>query len=85
MPKIVLSYRRSDAELIAGRIFDRLVARYGDEAVFIDIDDIPLGMDFRKHLRDALSETDVLLATSAPNGLGRVRGAGSMTKMTGYA
>ena len=28
MPRIVISYRRSDSAAIAGRIFDRLVARY---------------------------------------------------------
>ena len=70
MHKIVLSYRRSDAEVIAGRIHDKLVAHYGREAIFMDIDTIPFGMDFRKHIRDALAETDLLLAIISPQWAG---------------
>ena len=61
MPKITVSYRRDDSEAITGRIFDRLVAHYGKTAVFRDIDDIPPGVDFRKHIDEALQETDVLI------------------------
>lgn len=39
MPRIAISYRREDPGVITGRIFDRLVARYGCEAIFRDIDD----------------------------------------------
>ena len=41
MPKIAISYRRADSEAMTGRIFDRLIAHYGKEAIFRDIDDIP--------------------------------------------
>jgi len=61
MPKITVSYRRDDSEAITGRIFDRLVAHYGKTAVFRDIDNIPPGVDFRKHIDEALEETDVLI------------------------
>jgi len=47
MPKIAISYRRADSEAMTGRIFDRLIAHYGKEAIFRDIDDIPPGIDFR--------------------------------------
>jgi hypothetical protein len=50
---IVISYRRSDSEVIAGRIRDRLAARFGDSSVFMDINDIPFGSDFRLHIQDA--------------------------------
>jgi len=61
MPKITVSYRRDDSEAITGRIFDRLVAHYGRTSVFRDIDNIPPGADFRKHIGEALQETDVLM------------------------
>ena len=37
-------------------------AHFGQGAVFIDIDAIPLGLDFRKHLGDAVNQCDILLA-----------------------
>jgi hypothetical protein len=74
MPKICISYRRSDSEGITGRIFDRLVAHYGKDAVFRDIDSIPAGTDFREHLKQVLSQTDVLLAIVGPKWVGARRG-----------
>ena len=44
-PKIVVSYRRADSAM-SGRIFDRLVERFGQNSLFIDIDNIPFGGDF---------------------------------------
>ena len=37
-------------------------ATSGLAAVFMDIDAIPLGVDFRKHLADEVNQCDVLLA-----------------------
>src|SRR5262245_8714554 len=62
MPKIVVSYRRADSAGIAGRIFDRLTQRYGDESVFMDVDNIPVGIDFRRHIQDVLQACDIFLA-----------------------
>ena len=42
MPKIFLSYRRQDSAGVAGRIYDRLRQHFGDDAIFMDIDNIPL-------------------------------------------
>jgi len=69
MPKIAISYRRTDANA-TGRIYDRLVHRYGKESIFRDIDRIHFGVDFRKAVHDALNDTDVLLAIVGPNGRG---------------
>ena len=38
MPIIVISYRRADTGLIAGRIFDRLEKHFGKNSVFMDIE-----------------------------------------------
>lgn len=67
MPAILISYRRSDAAAIVGRIYDRLVARYGPESVFLDIDDIPYGSDFRTHIQTTLQKCDVVLAVVGRN------------------
>jgi nudix-type nucleoside diphosphatase (YffH/AdpP family) len=66
MPKIAISYRRTDSD-VTGRIFDRLVQRYGRNSIFRDIDDIPFGIDFRKVVNDALQGTDALIAIVGPN------------------
>lgn len=62
MAKIFISYRRDDSAVVAGRIFDRLQAHFGRSSVFMDVDSIPYGTDFRKHLTHAVSQCDVLLA-----------------------
>jgi hypothetical protein len=62
MPRIFLCYRREDSESVAGRIYDRLRTRFGRDNVFMDVDTIPVGVDFRKHLDQAVSRCDVLLA-----------------------
>jgi hypothetical protein len=61
MPKIAISYRRADTQQIVGRIRDRLDSRYGRDQVYIDIDNIPVGMDFRSDIDRALHQVDVLL------------------------
>ncbi len=70
MTRIALSYRRQDSAAIAGRMFDRLVARYGDDSVFMDVDSIPFGVDFRAHLEEVLGQSDVLLVLIGANWLG---------------
>jgi WD40 repeat protein len=75
MPKISISYRRADSEAMTGRIFDRLIAHYGKEAIFRDIDDIPVGIDFRVHINEVLRQTNILLAIIGPAWLGAIPGA----------
>jgi TPR repeat protein len=70
MPRITISYRREDSGVITGRIFDRLAAHFGREAVFRDIDDIPPGVDFRKHISGILDESDIVLAIVGPRWIG---------------
>ncbi|HTW52376.1 MAG TPA: peptidoglycan-binding protein [Stellaceae bacterium] len=70
MPRITISYRRDDSGVITGRIFDRLAAHYGRDAVFRDIDNIPPGVDFRQHIAKVLDESDILLAIVGPRWLG---------------
>lgn len=71
MPRITISYRRNDSDAITGRIFDRLVLHFGTDSVFRDIDNIPPGVDFRKHINKVLDGTDVLLAVVGPQWIGK--------------
>ena len=66
----MLSYRRDDSGLIAGRICDRLRTQYGRDAVYMDIDSAPIGVDYRTHIKDSLARCDVLLAVIGRHWLG---------------
>src|SRR5262252_1812774 len=61
-PTIFISYRRQDSGDATGRIYDRLVQHYGREAIFKDVDSIPLGADFRGALDKAVGQCNLLLA-----------------------
>jgi hypothetical protein len=70
LSKIFVSYRRSDSQALAGRIADRLIAHFGQQSVFMDVDDIPFGIDFRDHIQSVLSHASVVLAVIGPDWLG---------------
>lgn len=61
MTRIFISYRRQDSADVTGRIYDRLVSRFGRENVFKDVDTIPYGTDFRKEVGKAVSDSGVFL------------------------
>jgi hypothetical protein len=73
MPSIMILYRRVDSAGTAGGIFDELVSHFGKENVFMDIDNIPLGTDYRDHIKDILSRTGILLAVIGPRWLSERR------------
>jgi hypothetical protein len=52
---IFLCYRREDTQDAAGRLYDRLTAAFGSDRVFMDIDSVPLGIDFVEHVREQIS------------------------------
>lgn len=60
--RIFLSYRREDASGHAGRLYDALAARFGDENVFIDVDTIDPGVDFAEAITRAVGGCDALIA-----------------------
>ncbi len=61
MAKLFISYRREDSLDITGRLYDRLARHFGDGAVFMDVDTIPYGVDFRQYLTGWVASSDVLL------------------------
>lgn len=66
---IFISYRRITSIDITGRIYDRLIAHFGENSVFKDVDSIPFGVDFRHHLEQEVSHCPVLLAIIDPQWL----------------
>lgn len=62
MQRIFISYRREDTAGHAGRLFDRLRARFGKDAVFMDVEGIEAGVDFVEAIERAVGACDVLLA-----------------------
>ena len=77
MPKIFISYRRSDSEDVTGRIYDRLVEHFGEEEVFFDVNVIPPGVDFPSYLHEALKQCQVMLAVIGPGWLNATDAAGN--------
>ena len=74
MPHITISYRRADSDAMAGRIRDRLADYYGPDSIFIDIDSIPVGVDFREQIKSELSKNDALLVVVGPKWRGPGKG-----------
>jgi hypothetical protein len=67
--KIFLSYRREDSAAAAGRLSDRLALELGNKSVFMDVDGIPLGVDFVKRLQLEVASCDTILAVIGPRWL----------------
>jgi hypothetical protein len=67
MRAIFISYRREDAEGQAGRLFDDLVKRFGEQSVFMDVATIEPGRDFRKAIDEQVASCGVLLALIGRN------------------
>jgi hypothetical protein len=62
MPKIFICYRHDDASMEAAWIRDQLVARFGERDIFLDIDTIPRGVDFRRAIDQQVGQCDYLIA-----------------------
>jgi len=66
---IFVSYRRSDSQGEAGRLFDDLVKHFGDNMVFMDVAGIEAGRDFRKVIEENVAGCGVLLVVMGPEWL----------------
>lgn len=66
---VFLCYRRYGTAAYAGRIYDRLVVRFGKEQIFMDVDSIEPGYDFSDAIRTAVRSCSVLLAVMGPDWL----------------
>ena len=67
MHEIFISYRRNDARTSAGRLHADLRRRFGDDCVFMDLQQgIAWGADYEKALDDALHGCEALVALIGP-------------------
>jgi hypothetical protein len=63
---IFISYRREHNAAHAGRLYDRLSDAFGEQAVFMDVDSIGLGLDFARVLDEAVASCSVMLVLVGP-------------------
>lgn len=61
MGRLFISYRRDDTQDITDHLYEKLAARFGKANIFMDVDSIPPGADFRKILHEAVAGCDVAL------------------------
>ncbi|MDQ6920924.1 MAG: toll/interleukin-1 receptor domain-containing protein [Candidatus Dormibacteraeota bacterium] len=66
---IFVSYRREDSPGEAGRLYDRLAARYGSREVFRDIDHSQPGTPFPARLVNVIGSSQVVLVAIGPRWL----------------
>jgi TIR domain len=59
---IFISYRRDDSPASAGRLYDRLSNHFASDHIFMDVDNLDLGVDFVEEIQKRVSSCDVLIA-----------------------
>ncbi|MEA2008972.1 MAG: toll/interleukin-1 receptor domain-containing protein, partial [Chloroflexota bacterium] len=59
---IFISYRRVDTAYAAGRLYDRLSARFGEENIFMDVEGLDPGVNFVETIEEAVASCNVLIA-----------------------
>lgn len=68
-PKVFISYRRAGTAMHAGRLYDAMVARFGDHNVFMDLEMAP-GVDFVERITSAVGACRALLVVIGPEWMG---------------
>lgn len=71
MAKIFISYRREDSQHAVDRLQEamRPYLKNPQRDLFIDVDNIPIGVDFEAHLQSKVSQCDAVLAVIGPGWL----------------
>ncbi|MDE3228396.1 MAG: toll/interleukin-1 receptor domain-containing protein, partial [Chloroflexota bacterium] len=64
--KLFISYRRADSASVAGRVYDRLAAYFGREAIFKDVDNIPIGANFEQVIASVIAQSAITLVLVGP-------------------
>ncbi len=61
MSRFFICYRRDDSQYFARLLSERIAGVFGQGSVFLDIDNIPVGVDFRNAIEYAVSNCDAML------------------------
>ena len=71
MAKIFISYRREDSQHAVDRLQDVMkpYLKNPKRDLFVDVDNIPIGVDFEAHLQTKISQCDAVLAVMGPGWL----------------
>lgn len=71
MAKIFISYRREDSQHAVDRLQDVMkpYLKNPKRDLFVDVDNIPIGVDFEAHLQTKISQCDAVLAVIGPGWL----------------
>ena len=64
-PKVFISYRRDETPVRAGRLYDAMVARFGERHVFMDLSMEP-GINFVDRITEVVASCHVLLVLMGP-------------------
>jgi hypothetical protein len=75
--KIFISYRRGDDPGFTQALLARLENEFSADQLFIDVDNIPPGLDFVKVLGEQVSQCDALIAIFGPRWLDAKDDAGA--------
>jgi uncharacterized membrane protein YgcG len=67
--RVFISYRREDTSGQAGRLYDALAEKLGPDNVFMDVDTIDIGVEFKHAIESAVSACDVLFVMIGPRWL----------------
>lgn len=77
-PKLFISYRREETAGHAGRLYDAIAARFGDENVFMDVELAP-GLDFVEQIQTAVDDCRALLVVIGPRWVSTASAGGDGT------
>jgi hypothetical protein len=69
MGAVFISYRREDSEGQARALYNELSHRIGKDSVFMDVDSIALGRDFRQILHKRLESCELMFVLIGPDWL----------------
>jgi hypothetical protein len=76
MSDVFISYRRDDSAGETRSIRDRLAAVFSRQRVFMDVDAIPVGVDFREYLAASIRKCRVVLVVIGPHWLNAANAQG---------
>ena len=76
MARIFICYRREDSSGHAGRLYDRLGARFGDD-VFMDIDAIGPGVEYAQLIDETIDTVEAVIVVIGQQWLSSTDGDGS--------
>ena len=66
---VFISYRREDTAAYTGRLYDSLAGHFDKRRVFMDLDNIPGGVDFVEAIKKAINSAHALIVVIGPKWL----------------